>query len=376
MWQAQVRIDLDAIRHNVATLKGMLRPETALMSVVKADAYGHGMLRVAEAAVRAGATWLGTATLDEALALREHGVGGGVKILSWLHSPGRPLGEAVAADVDLSASSIDALDEIVDAARKVRRVAAVHLKIDTGLSRNGAGRGDWPALVTAAAKAQAGGDVEIAAIWSHFACADEPGHPSILRQQLAFDEALDVAAGLGVEPPLRHFANSAAALTLPESHFELVRVGLSTYGLSPIPGGAPDLRPAMSVHARVALVKAVQAGEGVSYGHTYKILKDTKLALVPVGYADGVPRSASSRGLVHIGGKVRRVVGRVCMDQIVVDCGDDDVRAGDEAVLFGAGTRGEPTADDWAVAADTINYEIVTRMGSNRTPRVYLGESA
>ena len=376
MWQAQIRIDLDAIRHNVATLKGMLRPETALMSVVKADAYGHGMLPVADAAVRAGASWLGAATLDEAVALREHGVGGGVRILSWLHSPGRPLVEAVEADVDLSAASVAALDEIVDAARKARRVAAVHLKIDTGLSRNGAARGDWPGLVTAAAKAQADGDVEIAAIWSHFACADEPGHPSIPRQQLAFDDALDVAAGLGVEPPLRHLANSAAALTLPESHFELVRVGLSTYGLSPIPGAAPDLRPAMSVHARVALVKAVPAGEGVSYGHTYKVLKDTNLALVPVGYADGVPRSASSRGLVHIGGKVRRVVGRVCMDQIVVDCGDDDVRAGDEAVLFGAGTRGEPTADDWASAADTINYEIVTRMGSNRTPRVYLGESA
>jgi alanine racemase len=344
------------------------------MSVVKADAYGHGLIPVATAAVEAGATWLGAATLDEALALREHGVT--TKILSWLHSPGRPLHEAVAAGVDLSASSIAGLAEIADAARRARGTAAVHLKIDTGMSRNGAARGDWPALVTAAAKAQADGAVEIVAIWSHFACADEPGHPSILRQQVAFDDALEVAAGLGVEPPLRHLANSAAALTLPESHFELVRVGLSTYGLQPIPGSAPDLRPAMSVHARVALVKAVQAGDGVSYGHTYKILKDTKLALVPVGYADGIPRSASSRGLVEIGSKVRRVVGRVCMDQIVVDCGDDDVRAGDEAVVLGAGTRGEPTADDWAVAADTINYEIVTRMGSNRTPRVYVGEGA
>ncbi len=374
MWQAQVRIDLDAIRHNVATLRGLLGPGTALMTVVKADAYGHGLVPVATAAVQAGATWLGAATLDEALTLREHGIT--VKVLSWLHSPGRALHEAVAAGVDLSAASPEALDEIGRAARQARNTAAVHLKIDTGMSRNGAVRADWPALLTAAAKAQADGDVEIAAIWSHFACADEPGHPSILRQQLAFDDALDVAAGLGIEPPLRHLANSAAALTLPESHFELVRAGLATYGLSPIPGAAPDLRPAMSVHAKVALVKAVPAGEGVSYGHTYKILKDTNLALVPVGYADGVPRSASSRGLVEIGGKVRRVVGRVCMDQIMVDCGDDDVRAGDEAVLFGAGTRGEPTADDWAAAADTISYEIVARMGSNRTPRVYVGEQA
>src|SRR4051794_25206781 len=220
MWQAQVRIDLDAIRHNVATLLGLLRPGTALMSVVKADAYGHGLLPVATAAVQAGATWLGTATLDEALILREHGVT--TRVLSWLHSPGRPLADGVAHGVDLSASSVEALDEIVEAAQQARRPAVVHLKIDTGLSRNGAARADWPALVTAAAKAQAGGDVEIAAIWSHFACADEPGHPSILRQQLAFDDALDVAAGLGVEPPLRHFANSAAALTLPESHFDLV----------------------------------------------------------------------------------------------------------------------------------------------------------
>jgi alanine racemase len=374
MWQAQVRIDLDAVRHNVATLRGLLRPGTALMSVVKADAYGHGLLPVATAAVQAGATWLGTATLEEALALREHGVT--TRILSWLHSPGRPLHEAVAAGVDLSAASPEQLDEIVRGARQVGRPAAVHLKVDTGMSRNGAGRADWPALVTAAAKAQAGGDVEIAAIWSHFACADEPGHPSILRQQLAFDDALDVAARLGVEPALRHLANSAATLTLPESHFELVRAGLATYGLSPVRGAAPDLRPAMSVHARVALVKAVPAGEGVSYGHTYKILKDTRLALVPLGYADGVPRSASSRGFVEIGGKTRRVVGRVCMDQLVVDCGDDDVRAGDEAVLFGAGDGGEPTADDWAAAADTISYEIVARMGSNRTPRVYVGEQA
>jgi alanine racemase len=374
MWQAQVRIDLDAIRHNVATLLGLLRPGTALMSVVKADAYGHGLLPVATAAVQAGATWLGAATLDEALTLREHGIT--ARILSWLHSPGRPLHEAITAGVDLSASSPDALDEIALAARQAHRPAAVHLKIDTGMSRNGATRADWPALLTAAAKAEADGDIEIAAVWSHFACADEPGHPAILRQQLAFDDALDVAAGLGIEPPLRHLANSAATLTLPESHFDLVRVGLSTYGLEPIPGAAPDLRPAMSVHARVALVKAVPAGEGVSYGHTYKILKDTNLALVPLGYADGVPRSASSRGLVEIGGKVRRVVGRVCMDQIMVDCGDDDVRPGDEAVLFGAGGRGEPTADDWAAAADTINYEIVARMGSNRIPRVYVGEQA
>ncbi|GAA0717540.1 alanine racemase [Dactylosporangium roseum] len=374
MWQAQIRIDLDAIRHNVATLRGLLAPRIHLMTVVKADAYGHGMLPVARAALQAGATWLGVATLDEALRLRADGIT--APVLAWLHSPGRPLHEAVERGVDLSASSIGTLHEIVRGARKVGSVAGVHLKVDTGLSRNGAHPADWPALVERAAKAQADGHVEVVGVWSHFACADEPGHPSIGRQLAAFHEAVDTAARFGIAPRLRHLANSAAAVTLPDSHLDMVRVGLSTYGLSPVPGAGPALRPAMSVHARVALVKSVSAGEGVSYGHTYKTLKDTTLALVPLGYGDGVPRSASSRGPVWLAGKVRRIVGRVCMDQVVIDCGDDEVRVGDEAVLFGAGTEGEPTADDWALAGDTINYEIVTRMGSERTPRIYVGEPA
>jgi alanine racemase len=374
MWQAQVRVDLDAIRHNVATLRGLLQPQTHLMTVVKADAYGHGMLPVARAALAAGATWLGVATLEEALQLRAAGIT--APVLSWLHSPGRALHQAVDAGVDLSAAAEDTLDEIVWGAKAVGHAARVHLKIDTGLTRNGALAADWPLLAEKAAKAQADGHVEIVGVWSHFACADEPGHPTIRRQLVAFHEALDTAARFGVEPELRHLANSAATITLPHSHFELVRVGLSTYGLSPIPGAGPALRPAMSVHARVAMVKSVSAGAGVSYGHTYKTLKDTNLALVPLGYGDGIPRSASSRGPVWLAGKVRRIVGRVCMDQVVVDCGDDEVRPGDEAVLFGDGSQGEPTADDWALAGDTINYEIVTRMGSERTPRVYVGEKA
>ncbi|GGM17826.1 alanine racemase [Dactylosporangium sucinum] len=372
MWQAQVRVDLDAIRHNVATLRDLLAPGTRLMTVVKADAYGHGMLPVARAAVQAGTDWLGVATVDEALTLRDAGVT--APVLAWLHSPDRPLHEAIERDVDLSAASTDTLREITQSARKVKKAAKVHLKIDTGLSRNGAAQKDWPALLERAAKAEGDGYAEVRAVWSHLACADEPGHPSIARQLAEFHDALEVAERHGIRPQLRHLANSAATLTLPETHFDLVRVGLSTYGLSPIPGQATRLKAAMSVHARVALVKAVPVGAGVSYGHTYKTLKDTTLALVPLGYGDGVPRAASSRGPVWLAGKVRRIVGRVCMDQVVVDCGDDEVRAGDEAVLFGAGAAGEPTADDWALACDTINYEIVTRMGSERTPRIYVGE--
>ncbi|WP_238007577.1 alanine racemase [Dactylosporangium sp. AC04546] len=369
MWQAQVRVDLDAIRHNVATLRDYLAPGTRLMTVVKADAYGHGMLPVARAALQAGADWLGVATLDEAITLRDAGIT--APVLAWLHSPDRPLHDAIERDIDLSAASIDGLLEITQSARKAKKPAKVHLKIDTGLSRGGAAQKDWPALLERAAKAAGDGDAEIKAVWSHLACADEPGHPSTARQLAAFHDALEAAERHGIRPELRHLANSAATLTLPETHFDLVRVGLSTYGLSPIEGAGPDLRPAMSVHARVALVKEVPVGEGVSYGHTYKTLKDTTLALVPLGYGDGVPRAASSRGPIWLAGKVRRIVGRVCMDQVVVDCGDDEVRPGDEAILI---QRGGPTADDWALACDTINYEIVTRMGSARTPRIYVGE--
>ena len=225
----------------------------------------------------------------------------------------------------------------------------------------------------AAAKAQADGVAEIVGVWSHLACADEPGHASIDRQCAAFASALDTAAGLGVTAPVRHLANSAAALTRPDTHFELARVGLAAYGLSPIPGLAVGLRPAMSVRARVALVKRVPAGEGVSYGHTYTTARETTLALIPLGYADGLPRAASGRGPIRLAGKVRPIAGRVCMDQVVVDCGDDEVAPGDEAVLFGPDG---PTAQDWATACDTINYEIVARMGGPRAPRVYVGGGA
>jgi alanine racemase len=372
MWQAEVRIDLDAVRHNVALLRSMAAG-AELMTVVKADGYGHGMVPVARAALESGATWLGVATLDEALGLREAGID--APVLSWLHAPGVPLQSGVEAGIDLAASSERGLDALVVAAARAGRPARVHLKADTGLSRGGAPAAAWPDLVEAAAKAQADGALEIVAIWSHLARADEPGHPSVDQQVAAFTEALAVAARAGITPPISHLANSPATLTRPDTHFDLVRVGLATYGLSPIPGERFGLRPAMTVRARVALVKRVPSGEGVSYGHTYTTGHDTTLALVPIGYGDGVPRAASNRAPVRLAGATRRIAGRVCMDQIVLDCGDDAVAAGDVAVLFGPGDEGEPTADDWAAACDTINYEIVTRMGSQRAARVYLGGS-
>ena len=247
------------------------------------------------------------------------------------------------------------------------------LKIDTGLNRGGAKPADWLALVEAAAKAQADGWVEVVGAWSHFARADEPGDPSIDRQLAAFREGLATAARFGLSPRYRHLANSAATLTRPDSHFDLVRPGIATYGLSPVAGQRFGLRPAMTVRARVLLAKRVAAGEGVSYGHTYTTGAQTTLAVVPLGYGDGVPRHASNSGPVWLAGRRRTIAGRVCMDQIVLDCGDDPVAAGDVAVLFGPGDEGEPTADDWAAAVGTINYEIVTRMSTVRVPRVYAG---
>jgi alanine racemase len=367
MWQAEVRIDLDAIRANVTRLRA--GTTAAVMAVVKGDGYGHGMLAAARAALDGGATWLGVCTLDEALQLRADGIT--APVLAWLVAPGMPLHEGVRADVDLNAASLGQLDEVVAAARLAGRPARVHLKIDTGLSRNGATADDWPALAEAAAKAQADGAVEVVGVWSHLAYADEPGHPSIDRQLAAFHDALAVAQRYGVTPQVRHLANSAATLTRPDTHFDLVRPGISVYGLSPIQGRRFDgLRPAMTAHARVTLAKRVPAGAGVSYGHTYTTDRETTLALVPLGYADGVPRHASGVGPVLLGGKRRTVAGRVCMDQIVLDCGDDPVEAGDVATLFGPDG---PTADDWAEAIGTINYEIVTRFGSTRVPRVYDG---
>ena len=369
MWQAEVRIDVDAIRDNVALLRAGTTAE--VMAVVKGDGYGHGLLASARAALAGGAGWLGVATLGEGLILRRAGLD--VPVLAWLHSPGLPLHEGVAAGIDLSASDLRLLEELVTAARRAERPGRVHLKIDTGLARGGATPAEWPALLEAAAKAQADGEIEIVGVWSHFVYADAPGHETIDRQLAVFADGLAMAQRWGITPRYRHIANSAATLTRPDAHFDMVRPGIAVYGLSPIPGRSFGLRPAMTARARVALTKRVSAGQGVSYGHTYFTPRETTLALVPLGYADGVPRAASNAGPVQLGGKRRTIAGRVCMDQIVLDVGDDPVGSGDVATLFGPGDDGGPTADDWAEVVGTINYEIVTRFGSSRVPRVYDG---
>lgn len=375
--RARAEIDLAALRANVRTLRA-LAPGAAVMAVVKSDAYGHGAVPCARAAVEAGASWLGTATPEEALALREAGLSG--RILCWLWTPGGPWREAVEAAVDVSVSGMWALREVEAAAGAAGMPARVQLKADTGLGRGGCQPGgDWDELVGRALRAERAGLVRITGLWSHFACADEPGHPSVAAQLARFREMVSYAEERGVRPEVRHIANSPATLTLPESHFDLVRTGIAVYGISPSREiGSPadfGLRPVMTLSAAVALVKRVPGGHGVSYGHHYVTPGATTLGLVPVGYADGIPRHASGTGPVLVDGKWRTVAGRVAMDQFVVDLGGDEPEPGTEAVLFGSGDRGEPTAEDWAQAAGTIAYEIVTRIGT-RVPRVYLdGES-
>ncbi|MFD5765514.1 alanine racemase [Streptomyces sp. NPDC127049] len=374
--RARAEIDLGALRANVRALRARVAPHVRVMAVVKADAYGHGAERCARAALDAGAAWLGTATPQEALALRAAGITD-VPVLCWLWTPGDPWDAGIEAGLDIAVSGRWALDEVTAAARRTGGTARIQLKADTGLGRNGCQPADWPALVTEALKAEQEGLVKVTGLWSHFACADEPGHPSITAQLDVFRSMLDYAEKAGVEPEVRHIANSPATLTLPEAHFDLVRPGIAMYGVSPAPelGTSAELglRPVMSLRASVALVKEVPAGHGVSYGHHYVTGGETTLGLIPVGYADGVPRHASDRGPVLVDGTVRTVAGRVAMDQFVVDLGGERPAPGTEAVLFGSGEHGEPTAQDWAEAADTIAYEIVTRIGA-RVPRVYVGE--
>ena len=359
----EVRVDLDAIAANVATI-GRRVSGAQVMAVVKGNGYGHGLLGAAAAARAGGASWLGVAVLEEALALRAGGDTG--PVLAWLAAPGADWAPALAAGVDVGLSGVAQVGEVAAAARGVGVRARVHLKADTGIARNGAATWDdsWQQLVDAAARAADA--VEVVGLFSHLACSDEPGSPATDAQLAAFDDAVATARRAGLRPSLLHVANSAAALTDPRTHRDLVRVGLAAYGLSPVPqlGGpaAFGLRPAMRYSARLAAVKPVPAGQGVSYGLTWRAPAETVLGLVPVGYADGVPRALSNTGTVGVAGRRAPVVGRVCMDQFVVDLGPGArEEPGAEVVVVGDGTDG-PTAQEQADAAGTISWEVVTRI--------------
>ncbi|HEY6647557.1 MAG TPA: alanine racemase [Mycobacterium sp.] len=369
---AEAVVDLDAIAHNVRLLCEHAG-SAQVMAVVKADGYGHGATQVGRAALAAGAAELGVATIDEALALRRDGIAS--PVLAWLHVPGTDFGPALEADVQVAVSSVRQLGEVLDAVERTGRTANVTVKVDTGLNRNGVSAVEYPEVLSVLRRAQADGTIRLRGIMSHLVHGDDPENPLNDLQAKRLTDMAAHARGEDVRFEIAHLCNSPAAMTRPDLAFDMVRPGIAVYGQTPIPDrGDMGLRPAMTLKCSVALVRSVQAGDGVSYGHTWIAERDTTLALLPIGYADGVFRTLSGRIDVLINGRLRRSVGRICMDQFVVDLGPGqiDVTEGDDAILFGPGTQGEPTAQDWAHLLGTINYEVVTSP-RGRVTRTYRG---
>lgn len=380
--RAEAIVDLSAIEANIKKL--MAQSGKPALAVVKADAYGHGLVPVAKRALRAGATWLGVALLEEALALRESDIT--APIIAWLTPVSDDFSAALKNNIDLAIPSIAHLEIVLAAAKSQEQIARVHLEVDTGMSRGGA-LYEWDELVVAAANAEKAGLIKVIGIWSHFARADEPGHEFNQKQINNFVAALDVAKQAGLNPEVTHLSNSAATINDNSAHFDLVRLGIAMYGLSPDVKNMGDSRqlgliPALSLRARLHLVKDVPAGSKVGYGGSAEVKADTKLGVVAMGYADGVPRNADNSAGVLIGNKMSPIIGRVSMDQFVVELGkESQARAGDWAYLIGGVVGSDKaasytsdtcyTADSWAGACGTINYEIVTRIGP-RVKRVYL----
>ncbi|WP_040163063.1 alanine racemase [Microbacterium gorillae] len=359
----EASIDVGAITHNTRHIAAAVG--VPIIAVVKADAYGHGAVRTARAALAGGAQMLGVTDLGEAFELRDAGID--APILSWLHAPGTDFRAGLAQDITIGVSSLEQL-RAVAAARVAERPASVHLKFETGLSRNGIAPADRSAVLAETARFVASGDIVLDGVFSHLSNTTDIDDLAALAR---FEDAVAETSAAGLHPRWRHMAATGAALTLPATRLDAVRIGIGLHGLSPLEGRSSadlGLRPSMTVRGQIAAVRQVPAGTGVSYGYRYRTDHATTLALVPLGYADGVPRAASGRGPVRIGDTMHAVAGTIAMDQFVVDVGDAPVAVGDEVVLFGDPDRGDPTAEDWAAAADTINYEIVTRIGS-RVPR-------
>ena len=371
MSRASAEINLSAIADNLKLIQG--KTNAQVLAVVKADAYGHGLIQVGKAAEAAGANWLGTALLEEGIALRNSGVK--VPIISWLTPLGENFKTAINLDIDLSISSIELLTEVISAGKVVKKIPRVHIEVDTGMSRGGVGD-DWQLFLTELSKTVKANEINIIGIWSHFARADEPGQAMNQEQLNTFEDRIKSASDVGIKPEFIHIANSAAALTNNGAHKNIIRWGIGLYGLSPDINNLGDskslkLKPAMRLKAKLHLVKAVKAGVSVGYGGTAITKSDTKLGVVTLGYADGVPRNANNLAGVFVDGKRAPLIGRVSMDQFVVDLGiNSSAKTGDEVIVFGDGSSGEYTADEWAKASGTINYEIVTRIGS-RVPRIY-----
>jgi alanine racemase len=361
----EVVIDLPALRANVQHIRSLVG-QAKTMVVVKANAYGHGMVRSAQAALEAGADWLGVADIGEALELRAAGIT--APVLAWLHAPAEDFESAVAADVTVGITSFAKLEAVARAGSAAGVAARVHLKVDTGLSRNGFAPADWSELFTRSLELQTAGLIHVEGIFSHLSNTSEADDNA---QQVEFERAVSLARAEGLTPELLHLASSLTAMTNPSMRYDMVRIGIAAYGLSPQDdrtSASWSLRPVMTVRARVSAVRRVPAGTGVSYDYTYRTATESTLALVAIGYGEGVPRTASDSAPVEINGQRYRIAGRVAMDQFLVDVGDAPLALGDEVVLFGDPARGEPSAADWAAACGTIAYDIVTGIGGRLTP--------
>jgi alanine racemase len=371
MSRASAEISLLAIADNLKLIKSKTNAQA--LAVVKADAYGHGLIQVGKAAENAGADWLGTALLEEGITLRNSGIK--IPIISWLTPLGEDFKAAINLDIDLSISSTELLNEIVLAGKSVKKIPRIHVEVDTGMSRGGVGD-DWQLFLAELSKAVLANEINIVGIWSHFARADEPDEVMNGEQLAVFEDRIKSASAAGIKAEFIHIANSASSLTNKSAHKNIIRWGIGLYGLSPDLNNLGDskslnLKPAMRLKAKLHLVKAVKAGVSVGYGGTAITKNDTKLGVVTLGYADGIPRNANNLAGVFVGGKRAPLIGRVSMDQFVVDLGSNSLaKTGDEVIVFGDGAGGEYTADEWAKASGTINYEIVTRIGS-RVPRIY-----
>ena len=374
MSRARAEINLSAIAENLKLIKS--KTSAQVLAVVKADAYGHGLIEVAKAAEKAGADWFGTALLEEGIALRNNGIT--KPIISWLTPIGEDFKSAIHLDIDLSISSIELLNEIISVGKSLNKVPRVHIEIDTGMNRGGFGD-EWGLLLPEIVKAVKANEIKAIGIWSHFARADEPNEVMNKSQLDVFTQKVKQINDAGVSPEFIHIANSAAALSNEAAHKNIIRWGIGLYGLSPDVINMGDskslgLKPAMKLFAKLQLVKAVKAGQSVGYGGTAITKSDTKLGVVTLGYADGVPRNANNSAGIFVAGKRAPIIGRVSMDQFVVDLGtNSSAKTGDEVIVFGDGSQGEYTIDDWAKACGTINYEIVTRIGV-RVPRIYSRE--
>ena len=379
---ARAVIDLSALENNLQQLR-KCDPNVQAMAIVKANAYGHGGVQIARAALEFGVKWFGVAQLAEAIELRA-GLTSfpQARIFTWIFSPDADLETAIKADLDIAVSNPETLLRLASVARAVGKTPRVHLTIDTGMGREGALPEKLSPLLSAAQLASDEGTVEVVGIWSHLARADEAGagEEATACQLEDFQQACELTRQHGFKQVVRHLSASSGLLWYPQAHFDLARYGIAMYGLTPNPTRATtaslQLTPIMRIEADLISVKKIPAGHPVSYGGTWVAPRDTYIGIVPLGYADGIDRHASGKIWVGANGQKYPQVGRICMDQFMVDLGNTPdgqppLKPGDTVRLWGDGSQGEPTADDWAEAADTINYTIVTALNS-RVPRIYI----